>query len=178
MKKVIKGKAYVFGDNLDTDQIYPGQYLELVKAEDIGRHAMEGADPHFATAFKPGDIIVAGTNFGCGSSREHAAIALRAVGAGLILAESFARIFYRNAINLGLPLLVSPGISSQVSPGDMLIVDPAQGVVQNQGTGAELKAEPMSEYVFDILESGGIKPLVRKQLASLNEANEKERVEK
>lgn len=168
MREMIKGTAFVFGNNLDTDQIYPGQYLELVATDDIGRHAMEGADPNFPKAFKPGDIIVGGTNFGCGSSREHAAIALKAVGAGVILAESFARIFYRNAINLGLPLLVSPNISSQVSSGDMLIVDLAEGVVQNQGTGAELRAEPMSEYVFDILESGGIKPLVRKQLASLN----------
>lgn len=168
MKKVIKGNAYVFGNNLDTDQIYPGQYLELVEARDIARHAMEGVDPNFAKAFKLGDIIVGGTNFGCGSSREHAAIALQALGAGVILAESFARIFYRNAINLGLPLLVSPTISSQVSSGDMLIVDLAKGVVQNQSTGTELRVEPMSEYVFDILESGGIKPLVRKQLASLN----------
>jgi 3-isopropylmalate/(R)-2-methylmalate dehydratase small subunit len=169
MKKVIKGRAYVFGDNLDTDQIYPGQYLELVDAGDIGRHAMGGADPNFAGTFEAGDIIVGGTNFGCGSSREHAAIALKAVGAAVILAESFARIFYRNAINLGLPLLVSPKISSQVSPGDTLHVDLAKGAVQNQSTGTELKAEPLSEYVFDILESGGIKPLVRKQLASLND---------
>jgi 3-isopropylmalate/(R)-2-methylmalate dehydratase small subunit len=174
MKKVIKGRAYVFGDNLDTDQIYPGQYLELVKTADIGQHAMEGADPNFAKAFKPGDIIVAGTNFGCGSSREHAAIALQAIGAGVILAESFARIFYRNAINLGLPLLVSPKISSQVSSGDTLIVDLAKGILQNKDTGTEIMAEPMSEYVFDILESGGIKPLVRKQLAAINEGNEKE----
>lgn len=166
MKKVITGRAHVFGDNLDTDQIYPGQYLELVEAGQIGQHAMEGADPNFAGVFQPGDIIVGGTNFGCGSSREHAAIALLAVGAGVILAESFARIFYRNAINLGLPLLVSPGIADHVSPGDTLRVDLAKGVVQNRNTGTELKAEPMSEYVFDILESGGIKPLVRKQLSS------------
>lgn len=169
MNKVIKGTAYVFGDNLDTDQIYPGQYLELIETEDIGRHAMGGVDPNFAKAFEAGNIIVAGINFGCGSSREHAAIALKALGAGVILAESFARIFYRNAINLGLPLLVSPNISAQVSPGDILIVDLAKGVVQNQNTGAELVAESMSEYVFEILESGGIKPLVKKQVASLNE---------
>jgi 3-isopropylmalate/(R)-2-methylmalate dehydratase small subunit len=130
---------------------------------------MEGADPNFVSSFKPGEIIVAGTNFGCGSSREHAAIALQAVGTGAILAESFARIFYRNAINIGLPLLVSPNISDHVFPGDMLIVDLAKGTVQNQSTGAELRAEPMSEYVFDILESGGIKHLVRKQLASKHE---------
>ena len=178
MKKVIKGKAHVFGDNLDTDQIYPGQYLELVEAEDIGQHSMEGADPNFLKAFKPGDIIVAGTNFGCGSSHEHAVIALQAVGTGVILAESFARIFYRNAINLGLPVLVSPKILSQVSSSDTLIVDLARGVVQNRDTGAALRAEPMTEYVFDILESGGIKPLVRKQLASLIEREEKESLEK
>jgi 3-isopropylmalate/(R)-2-methylmalate dehydratase small subunit len=176
MKKVIKGRAHVFGANLDTDQIYPGQYLELVEAEDLGRHAMEGADPDFAKSFQPGDIIVAHTNFGCGSSREHAAIALKAVGAGVILAASFARIFYRNAINLGLPLLVSPGITAHVSPGDVLTVDLAKGLVQNESTGAVLNAEPMSAYVLDILESGGIKPLVRKQLAALNgsKAQEKE----
>jgi 3-isopropylmalate/(R)-2-methylmalate dehydratase small subunit len=126
---------------------------------------MEGADPDFVKNFKPGDIIVAGTNFGCGSSREHAAIALKAVGASVVLADSFARIFYRNAINLGLPLLVSPGITDHVSPGDQLKIDLQTGVVHNSTTGAEMKVQPMSAYVFDIIESGGIKPLVKKQMA-------------
>jgi 3-isopropylmalate/(R)-2-methylmalate dehydratase small subunit len=114
--------------------------------------------------FKPGDIIVAGANFGCGSSREHAAIALKAVGTSVILAESFARIFYRNGINLGLPLLVSPGVTDHVTTGDTLKIDLKEGVVYNQSTGAELKVQPMSGYVFEILEAGGIKPLVKKQL--------------
>ena len=165
MKTILEGNAVTFGINLDTDQIYPGQYLELTQVEDIKQHALEGADPDFAKKFKPGDIIVAGANFGCGSSREHAAIALKAVGTSVILAESFARIFYRNAINLGLPLLVGPGITVHVTTGDRLKIDLKEGVVNNQTTGAELKVQPMSGYIFDILESGGIKPLVRKQLA-------------
>ncbi len=168
MKTTLEGNAFTFGENLDTDQIYPGQYLELVRVEDIKLHALEGADPDFVKKFKPGDIIVAGANFGCGSSREQAAITLKAVGTGVILAVSFARIFYRNAINLGLPLLVSPGITDHVTSGDSLKIDLKEGVVHNQSTGAELKVQPMSDYVFEILESGGIKPLVKKQLTQIN----------
>jgi 3-isopropylmalate/(R)-2-methylmalate dehydratase small subunit len=164
MRTILEGIAFTFGKNLDTDQIYPGQYLELAQVEDIKQHALEGADPDFVKKFKPGDIIVAGTNFGCGSSREHAAIALKAVGTSVILAESFARIFYRNAINLGLPLLVSPGITDHVSAKDRLKIDLKEGVVHNQSSAAELKVQPMSGYVFEILEAGGIKPLVKKQL--------------
>jgi len=168
MKATLEGNAFTFGKNLDTDQIYPGQYLELAQVEDIKQHALEGADPNVVKKFKPGDIIVAGANFGCGSSREHAAIALKAIGTSVILAESFARIFYRNSINLGLPLLVSPGITDHVTTGDTLKIDLKQGVVHNQSTGAELKVQPTSGYVFEILESGGIKPLVKKQLAQIN----------
>ena len=165
MKTSFEGNAFAFGKNLDTDQIFPGQYLELAREEDIKQHALEGADPDFVKKFKPGDIIVAGTNFGCGSSREQAAIALKAVGTSAILADSFARIFYRNAINLGLPLLISPGITDNVSTGDRLKIDLKKGLVHNQSTGAEFKVQPMSGYVFEIIESGGIKPLVKKQLA-------------
>ena len=168
MTTSLEGNAFTFGKNLDTDQIYPGQYLELAQVEDIKQHALEGADPDFVKEFKPGDIIVAGANFGCGSSREHAAIALKAVGTSVILAESFARIFYRNAINLGLPLLVCPGITDHVTTGDTLKIDLKEGVVYNQSTGAELKVQPTSGYVLEILESGGIKPLVKKQLAQIN----------
>jgi 3-isopropylmalate/(R)-2-methylmalate dehydratase small subunit len=168
MKTTLEGIAFTFGKNLDTDQIYPGQYLELARVEDIRQHALEGADPDFVKKFKPGDIIVAGANFGCGSSREQAAIALKAVGTSVILAESFARIFYRNAINLGLPLLVSPGIADHVRSGDTLKIDLKNGMLHNQSTGTELKVQPMSGYIFDILESGGIKPLVKKQLAQMN----------
>jgi len=163
MNTITEGKAFVFGNNLDTDQIYPGQYLELATTDDIRKHAMEGADPYFVNTFHPGDIIVGGTNFGCGSSREHAAIALKAIGAGVIIAESFARIFYRNAINLGVPLLVSPGILNRVSQQDMLKIDIGTGKAQNLTTKQNLNIEPLSDYVLDILRMGGIKPLVKRQ---------------
>lgn len=161
MKKSIQGRAYCFGNNIDTDQIYPGRYLELTDAEDLAKHTLEGADPTFVKRFTPGGIVVAGTNFGCGSSREHAAITLQAIGVQLLIAESFARIFYRNCINLGLPLLVSPGITRMVNEGDELEVNLETGVVTNITTGKTCQGEQISEYAFHILESGGIKPLLR-----------------
>jgi 3-isopropylmalate/(R)-2-methylmalate dehydratase small subunit len=167
MKTIMEGKAFVFGNNLDTDQIYPGQYLELAKTTDIKKHAMEGADPALVALFQPGDIIVGGTNFGCGSSREHAAIALKAIGAGAILAESFARIFYRNAINLGVPVLVSPGILNRVKQEDILKINIETGKAQNLTTKNDLDVQSLSDYVLDILRSGGIKPLVKRQLQGL-----------
>ncbi len=167
MKTIIKGKVFVFGNNLDTDQIYPGQYLELAKTAEIKKHAMEGVTPYFVTLFQPGDIIVGGTNFGCGSSREHAAIALKAIGAGAILAESFARIFYRNAINLGIPLLVSPGILKRVNQDDILEINIETGKTQNLATKGDLDIQPLSDYVLNILQMGGIKPLVKHQLELL-----------
>jgi 3-isopropylmalate/(R)-2-methylmalate dehydratase small subunit len=163
MNKEIRGKAFVFGTNIDTDQIYPGRYLELTDPADVGLHAMEGADPSFVKEFKPGDILVAATNFGCGSSREHAAVTLKAVEVGAILAESFGRIFYRNAVNLGIPVLVCPGIRKMVRKEDILRVDLGTGRVVNETTGDEAKAEPLSEYVMRILESGGIKTLIKNQ---------------
>jgi 3-isopropylmalate/(R)-2-methylmalate dehydratase small subunit len=163
MKKVIKGKAFVFGPNIDTDQIYPGRFLDITDQEDVGKHAMEGADPDFRHEFKPGDIIVASTNFGCGSSREHAAVTLKAVGVGVILADSFARIFYRNAINLGIPLIVCPGIANQVKKGDALTVDILGGKVINETTGIVLEAQALAGYAMNILENGGIKTLIKNQ---------------
>lgn len=162
--KIIKGKAFVFGANIDTDQIYPGRYLELTDAEDLAKHAMEGADPSFVKEFVAGDIIVASSNFGCGSSREHAAVTLQAVGVGAVIADSYARIFYRNAINLGIPLIVCKGISAMVNKGDVLQVEFGSGVVTNVTTGATAQAEPFSEYTLNILSSGGIKPLIKAQL--------------
>ncbi len=166
MQKLIRGKAFVFGPNVDTDQIYPGRYLELTDPEDVAKHAMEGADPEFRKEFRPGDIVVASTNFGCGSSREHAAVTLKAVGVGAVLASSFGRIFYRNAINLGIPLLVCPRVHEQVKKGDTLQIDLATGRVRNETAGSEFQAEPLSEYVMRILEAGGIKPLIRSQYGS------------
>ncbi len=163
MQKVLKGKAFVYGPNIDTDQIYPGRFLDLTDPDQVGKHALEGADPNFVKEVQPGDLIVASTNFGCGSSREHAAVTLKAAGVGAILADSFGRIFYRNVINLGVPLIVCPGISEIVKRGDVLQVDMASGKVTNETTGATVQAQPLSDYVMNILESGGIKPLIKKQ---------------
>ena len=163
MQKVLKGKAFVYGANIDTDQIYPGRFLDLTEPGQIGKHALEGADPNFVKEVQPGDLIVASTNFGCGSSREHAAITLKSAGVGAILADSFGRIFYRNVINLGVPLIVCPEISKIVKRGDVLIVDMTTGKVVNETTGASAQAQPLSEYVMNILESGGIKPMIKKQ---------------
>ncbi len=164
MKTVIKGKAFVFGANVDTDQIYPGRYLELTDFHEVAVHAMEGVDPHLRHEFQPGDIIVAATNFGCGSSREHAAIALKAIGVGAVIASSFGRIFYRNAINLGLPLLVCPDIHRFVDKGDLLEIDFVTGRIINITKGLTRQAQPLSSYVLKILAAGGIKPLIKKNI--------------
>lgn len=166
MQTLLNGNAFVFGKNIDTDQIYPGRFVEFTDVEDVAKYAMFGADPSFTQKIKKGDFIIAGTNFGCGSSREHAAITLKAVGVGAIIAESFARIFYRNAINLGVPLLVCPNISSLVQMGDLMKVDLSSGALY-RGNEVIATAEPLSSYVLTILESGGIKPLIKQQLEAL-----------
>ena len=165
MEKVMKGKAWKFGNNIDTDQIYPGIYVELAEMEDIKKHALSGsAEPKFADEVQPGDIVVAGTNFGCGSSREHAAMTLKGAGVGAVLAESFGRIFFRNAINLGLPVIVCPGISKCAQKGDEIRIDIETGEVTDVTRGKVLKTTPFSPYVLNILESGGIKNMIRKSL--------------
>ena len=165
MEKVMKGKAWKFGNNIDTDQIYPGIYVELTEMEDIKKHALSGsAEPKFADEVQPGDIVVAGTNFGCGSSREHAAMTLKGAGVGAVLAESFGRIFFRNAINLGLPVIVCPGISKCDQKGDEIRIDIETGEVTDVTRGKVLKTTPFSPYVLNILESGGIKNMIRKSL--------------
>lgn len=157
MDKIISGKAHTFGKNIDTDQIYPGRYLELVKPEDIAIHAMEGADPKFLDNYSKGDIIIADKNFGCGSSREHAAITLKTIGVGAVISESFGRIFYRNSINLGLPLMVCQGIKEFVEEGDKLEIDLEEGIVKNTTKNKILKGEKLPEFVLEMMESGGIK---------------------
>lgn len=163
MQKIIEAKCYVLGNNIDTDQIFPGRYLELVDPQEIASHCLEGADETLAGRFQKGEIVVAGTNFGCGSSREHAPIALVNMGAAVVIAESFARIFFRNAINLALPLLVCPGISQKVKQGDRLRVDLQNGTVENITQKETYPAEKISDYAMSILEAGGIKPLFRKK---------------
>ena len=146
MKQEMEGKVIVVGDNVDTDQIYPGRYLALTDPAEIGSHCLAGVDENIAASFPAGGIVVAGRNFGCGSSREHAPIALINMGASAVVAESFARIFFRNAVNLGLPPVICRGIRGRVT-----IVE----------TGEEFPCEPMGEQAEKILEAGGIKPLMR-----------------
>lgn len=159
MDNIITGKAFVYGNNIDTDQIYPGRYLELVEPSEIKEHCLEGVDTNFAREVKPGDIVVAGTNFGCGSSREHAAITLSSCGISVVLAESFARIFYRNATNLALPLMICKEINTKVKSGDILEINLKEGLIVNKTSGEELKGEKISGYIFNIIEKGGIKKL-------------------
>lgn len=167
MKKIMEGTAWKFGNNIDTDQIYPGIYVELTEMEDIKKHALSGSEePDFANQVKPGDIVVAGTNFGCGSSREHAAMTLKGAGVGAVLAESFGRIFFRNAINLGLPVIICPGISRCVDKGDVIQINIETGEVTDVTKGKTLKSTPFSPYVLQILESGGIKNMVRETLTA------------
>ncbi len=160
----IEGRAYKFGDDIDTDQIVPGRYLALVKPEDIAIHAMEGADPKWASRFVRGSCIVAGKNFGCGSSREHAPIGLRAAGVSCVVAESFGRIFYRNAINIGLPLLRCPGASEVVLEGDLLSIDLAKGTVALHESGTKLQGERLSSHLLEVLSCGGLVNYVRRIL--------------
>ena len=148
--KLVTGKAYVYGNNIDTDQIYPGRYLDLVDPMEIGKHCMEGADASLVKKLNPGDIIVAGRNFGCGSSREHAAISLINAKVSAVVAESFGRIFYRNAINLGLSVLVCPDITKKIINGDILEVNFLEGYVQNKTNGEVIQGEKISDYIREI----------------------------
>ncbi len=167
MNRTITGKAHLFGKNISTDQIYPGQYLDLVEPCEIAEHCMEGADPAFVKNVDAGDIVVAGTNFGCGSSREHAAIALVEAGVACVVAESFARIFYRNAINLALPVIVCKEIGAFAAAGDILSVDPSTGAIENITAGTSTRGERISGYALEIIRKGGIKAIFREKTRAM-----------
>lgn len=161
MEYILSGNAHIFGINIDTDQIYPGRYLEITSKKEIASHCMEGVRPGFIDQVVAGDIVVAGTNFGCGSSREHGAITLQEAGIGAVVAESFARIFYRNAINLGLPVIVCRGISEKVAENDKLMVNVMTGEIKNLTKNEVYQGEGLSEFIAEILKAGGIKPLFK-----------------
>ena len=152
----VPGTSIVVGDNIDTDQIYPGRFLAITDPKEIGSHCLSGVDEAIAARFPKGGIVVAGRNFGCGSSREHAPIALLNMGAAAVLADSFARIFFRNAVNLGLLPVVCKGISQKAIPGQTLSIDLQAGTVT-------LPCERLGEQAMKILEAGGIKPLMRER---------------
>ena len=152
---MVKGRVWKFGDNIDTDQIYPNQYLPLTDDMEIAKHAMEGVDPDFTAKVNPGDILIVGTNFGCGSSREQAPQALKLSGISLVIARSFARIFYRNAINIALPILEFERIE-QIEEGDELEVDLESGEILDSVKNKRYLAKPMSGLELDILRAGGL----------------------
>ena len=153
MMEKIQGKVWKFGDNIDTDVIIPGRYLRTFSLDDLAAHVMEGVDPDFAKNVENGDIIVARENFGCGSSREQAPVALKHAGVSAIVAKSFARIFYRNAVNIGLPVIVA---QINAKTGDILKIDLEKGIIINATTDESFKIEPFKKFMLDILKEGGL----------------------
>jgi 3-isopropylmalate/(R)-2-methylmalate dehydratase small subunit len=151
---MLNGTAHVYGDNIDTDRIIPGKYTKTLDMSQLAAHVLEDLDPEFRERVQPGDILVAGENFGAGSSREQAPIALKSAGVAVVVARSFARIFYRNAINLGLPVVEVP--DHDVESGHQVEVDLAAGVVHNLTTGKQVKATQMPGVMIDILDAGGL----------------------
>ena len=151
-----QGMVHRFGDNVDTDVIIPARYLNTSKAEELAAHCMEDIDASFSSRVKAGDLMVAGRNFGCGSSREHAPIAIKASGVSCVIAHSFARIFYRNAINIGLPILECPEASEDVKAGDELSINFETGLICNLTTGRSYQAEPFPPFIQNIIACGGL----------------------
>ena len=161
-----KGKVFRYGRDVDTDVIIPARYLNSSDHAHLAAHAMEDIDPDFATTVKPGDIIVADENFGCGSSREHAPVAIKAAGVSCVIAKSFARIFYRNAINVGLPILECPEAVDAIEAGDTVAVDTEAGAIVNERTGEQFTAEPFPPFIAEIIEAGGLVPRTRAKLSA------------
>jgi 3-isopropylmalate/(R)-2-methylmalate dehydratase small subunit len=158
------GKVWKFGDHVDTDVIIPARYLNRIDEEELAAHCMEDIDADFAKTVQPGDIIVAGENFGCGSSREHAPLAIKGCGVSCVVAKSFARIFYRNAINCGLPILECPEAVDEAKSGDGLMVDLQEGAITNRRTGCQYMASPFPDFVMAVIRAGGLVPFTRQRL--------------
>ena len=152
----MRGKAWKFGEDVNTDEIIPARYLNTSDPQELAKHCMEDADPDFMKSMTVGDIIVAGKNFGCGSSREHAPVAIQAAGLSCVIAESFARIFYRNCINIGLPILESAEAVQDITQGDILRVEPGAGRIINETTGKEYKAMAFPSFIEEIIQDGGL----------------------
>ncbi len=159
-----QGRVWRVGHDIDTDVIIAARYLNTSDPDVLAAHCLEDLIPNILEKVKPGDILVAGKNFGCGSSREHAPIALKQAGFSCIIAESYARIFYRNAINIGLPIIVAPEASQQIQEGDRLEVDMSAGLINNLTSGKTYQAEPFPEFMLQILKSGGLVSYVREQV--------------
>ncbi len=161
----LRGLAWSFGSNIDTDQIIPARYCNTFDPDTLADHAMEGADPDFAQRVAPGDIIVAGRNFGCGSSREAAPLALKAAGVGAVIAHSFGRLFYRNAVNIGLYISICRAACESIETGEELVIDPSASLIQSLTTGRAYRCESLPAYVQEIVDSGGMVNYVKARLA-------------
>jgi len=161
---ILRGKAWVFGDNVDTDLIVPARRLNISTPAELANFLMEDLDPTLAKRIQPGDIFVAGKNFGCGSSREHAPLAIKGAGVACVIAESFARIFYRNAINIGLPILECPEAAAAIEAGHLVSVDLSRGLITDETTGRSFQAEPYPPFILAIMEAGGLIEKTRREL--------------
>jgi 3-isopropylmalate/(R)-2-methylmalate dehydratase small subunit len=159
----LTGKVWKYGANVDTDAIIPARYLNISTPEELAWHCMEDVDPEFVAKVQPGDIMVATTNFGCGSSREHAPLALKGAGVSCVIAKNFARIFYRNAINTGLPILECPAAVEGTDAGQTLEVELETGRIHNLDTGQTFQAEPYPEFMMGIIQAGGLVEYTRKE---------------
>lgn len=152
----VSGKSHKYGDNVDTDVIIPARYLNTPNAKALAAHCMEDIDASFATTVKPGEIMVAGKNFGCGSSREHAPLAIKTCGVACVIASTFARIFYRNALNIGLPILECPEAAQAIQAGDVVSVDFDTGLIVDETTGKSFQGEPFPPFMQELIAAGGL----------------------
>ena len=160
----MKGKVWKYGDNVDTDVIIPARYLNVSSTEELARHCMEDLDPAFSEAVQAGDVIVAGENFGSGSSREHAPLAIKGAGVSCVVASSFARIFYRNAINVGLPILEAPAAAEESESGHLLEINLQEGQIRNLTTGQAYRSEPYPPFMMEIIRAGGLVPYTQSRM--------------
>lgn len=158
---MVRGTVFQYGDNVDTDVIIPARYLNVPTREELAKHCMEDIDPDYAASVKKGDVVVGGWNFGCGSSREHAPIAIQASGASCVIAASFARIFYRNAINIGFPILECPEAADAIRGGDVVSVDFSTGVITDETTGQAFQASGFPPFIEEIIRHGGLLPYLK-----------------
>ncbi len=161
---ILKGRVWRFGDDVDTDAIIPARYLNTSDPSELAKHVMEDADRDFPKKVKPGDIIVAGKNFGCGSSREHAPIAVKAAGIQGVIAKSFARIFYRNSFNIGLPIFESVEASEGIREGDVVEIDADRGIIRNQTRNEQYPAKPIPPFMQELISAGGLIEWTRRKL--------------
>ncbi len=160
---IISGNIHIVGDDIDTDQMYPTKYVSLNDPAEMAKHCMENYDPAFAASIEKGDILIAGRNFGCGSSREHAPISLKAAGIACVVAKSFSRIFYRNAINIGLPIVACESLCDEIHKGDVITVDLTEGIIVNSTQHKEYHIPPYPEFLQSIIEAGGLIESIRQQ---------------